>query len=272
MKRHLEYEIYDEAFMDVVIHEILPLFTKENYVSWSRLSCVSKLLYRTIHELKSIRLNLPETSQFDASLFSSQFPLLEELEISDIFMREACFTNLKKLTLTFTPNQFHFRINLSSLVNLVDLRVYGNTVTTGLDNLKNLTKLKAYAFSHKENGIYFGDLCVDKSEYIEPIVKQLHYFSTDINGIHTKMGFTGYGSQRFGQFKAKSGMDVYETGVYYYKGDWKNGEVHGQGEFRSPLLRYIGSFENGSKHGEGKLYIDGIQMNSVWENNKMITI
>ena len=77
-----------------------------------------------------------------------------------------------------------------------------------------------------------------------------------------------------------------------YKGEWKNGKPHGQGELTSLITfylpywskegikdeeeifgsrsRYIGSFLNGEKHGKGKLiWLDMSAYEGDWEFGKM---
>ena len=48
----------------------------------------------------------------------------------------------------------------------------------------------------------------------------------------------------FGTFVDKEGT---------YKGEWKDGKVHGYGEFQGILYDYNGEYLNGKKHGEGQI-------------------
>ena len=50
-----------------------------------------------------------------------------------------------------------------------------------------------------------------------------------------------------------------EKGELVYDGDWKLGQIHGQGKYIwSKQKYYIGEFQQGQKHGEGIFYIEDV--------------
>ena len=56
-----------------------------------------------------------------------------------------------------------------------------------------------------------------------------------------------------------------------YKGNWKDGRVHGNGIFEGNEYTYDGKYVNGKKHGQGKkTYINGTIEEGLFENGEFV--
>ena len=65
-----------------------------------------------------------------------------------------------------------------------------------------------------------------------------------------------------------NGYGVFTSSEGTYKGNWKNGKVHGTGVFVGILYTYDGEYVNGKKHGPGKkTFANGTIQKGQWKNN-----
>ena len=81
--------------------------------------------------------------------------------------------------------------------------------------------------------------------------------------------FTGFGQCTSGDCFNGYGIFISEEGTY--KGDWKDGRVHGKGIFEGNEYTYDGAYVNGKKHGQGKMtYTNGTIEEGLFENNKFV--
>jgi hypothetical protein len=109
------------------------------------------------------------------------------------------------------------------------------------------------------------------------IIRRLSYFSTDCVEFYERCTFTGYGRCYFGHFECDQ---IFRPHTSFYKGYWKDGYRHGQGQYVShqsgfkyegdffegyatgrgieyaPDGKYIGQFYKGKRHGKGTLYTE----------------
>ncbi|XP_074546971.1 MORN repeat-containing protein 5 [Halichoeres trimaculatus] len=62
-----------------------------------------------------------------------------------------------------------------------------------------------------------------------------------------------------------------DLGESRYKGERKNGRMHGEGEYTFPTgTRYVGEMKDGMFHGKGVLhFLNGSKYEATWENGRV---
>ena len=68
-----------------------------------------------------------------------------------------------------------------------------------------------------------------------------------------------------------NGYGVFTSSEGTYKGNWKNGKVHGTGVFVGILFTYDGEYVNGQQHGQGKkTFTSGKIEEGTFENGILV--
>ena len=144
---------------------------------------------------------------------------------------------------------------IDSLGNKITYERVGSCCSELIKRSEPLTKF-ILKNGDSEFAIYF-----DQYEWKEPKL---------IKGFEWKERRLGY----FGEFKNDTIFEGY--GIYffkdggYYKGNWKNGDMSGEGEMLIPAQeKYIGEFKDGKYHGQGTLFDNnGSKYVGPWVNGK----
>jgi len=69
----------------------------------------------------------------------------------------------------------------------------------------------------------------------------------------------------------QNGYGTYTSGEGTYKGNWKDGRVHGKGIFKGNEYTYDGKYVNGKQHGQGKkTYTNGTIEEGLFENGEFV--
>ena len=69
----------------------------------------------------------------------------------------------------------------------------------------------------------------------------------------------------------ENGYGVFTSSEGTYKGNWKNGKVHGTGVFVGILYTYDGQYVNGQQHGQGKkTFTSGKIEEGTFENGNFL--
>lgn len=69
-----------------------------------------------------------------------------------------------------------------------------------------------------------------------------------------------------------TGTMKFEDGVSYYKGEWKNGKMDGEGHMQyTQSAYYQGQWNNGKRHGQGSYREDRVSFTGEWRNDKRFT-
>ena len=68
-----------------------------------------------------------------------------------------------------------------------------------------------------------------------------------------------------------NGYGVFTSEEGTYKGNWKDGKVHGGGVFKGSQYTYDGKYVNGTQHGQGKkTYTNGTIEEGLFENGEFV--
>ena len=122
---------------------------------------------------------------------------------------------------------------------------------------------KAPSFKKEFNAYNFSnlDLIFEDDKFIVSHF-EIDGYSYDIsgNGIYNKC---------IGD--CQNGYGTYTTEEGTYKGNWKDGKVHGKGIFEGNEYTYDGKYVNGKQHGQGKkTYTNGTIEEGLFENGEFV--